>query len=237
MRFHSLLIAAACVATPQGAVADFVVPSEYTSVESPTAGNALPFINGGDTRCQQIYLESDIPNGPFTIYGVAFRPDEAGIPAAIQRADVDITLSLTIAGSTSLDTSFGSNVGFNPTLVRSGALQLSTQVVGPAGGPKAFDAVIWFDTPYPYNAGDLMLDVRIGSTESSVLYLDAIGSPGDAIGRLCSAAAFGGGAGTATGFADSGGLVTKFLLPELENGASALVALAVLALRARGAAR
>jgi hypothetical protein len=78
---RTLALALVCLLAPLAAraVDSFVVPSEYTSANAPGGGNALPFgVAGGNTRCQQIYLDSDVPDGPFTIHGVAFRPDAAG---------------------------------------------------------------------------------------------------------------------------------------------------------------
>jgi hypothetical protein len=224
-----------------GALTSFVVPSAFTDAESPDGGNSLPFISGGDTRCQQIFLDFDVPDGPFTIYGLSFRRDQGIVPATKSMASIDFYLSITQLGSTSLNPSFANNVGFNPTLVRSGPLVLSSLSQGPPGGPNAFEANVWFDTPFQYNGGDILLDVRLHSTEDVSLFFDSFAdvTNSDAIGRVCSVGPFGGGGGVGspTGAADSGGLVTRFLLaPEPGALAAMLASVAALALLRRGRA-
>jgi hypothetical protein len=230
-------IAASCASIPHAAAAidSFVVPSQWTSAESPDGGNALPFgTAGGNTRCQQIYLDSDVPAGPFTIFGVAFRPDAATEAYEKPLASVDLYVSTPVGGTSVLSTSFAANVGANPTLVRSGPLPIATQATGPAPGPKDFDVVVWFDTPFPYVAGDLLLDVRVNSSEPGNRFLESISTDPDPIGRVCSVGIFGGSVNAATGDADTGGLVTKFLLvPEPRGDVAAAIACAVILLRAR----
>ena len=67
---------------------------------------------------------------------------------------------------------FADNIGTNVTTVFSGSLPLSSQYAGPAGGPKAFDMVVNFTTPFVYNpsSGNLLLDIQDFSGEATCLY-------------------------------------------------------------------
>jgi hypothetical protein len=224
----------------------FVVPSSSELVEGDSS-NAIPFtIMGGNARYQQVYLEDDIPAGPFTIYGIAFRPDKLQPSFAFEIPIVAISLGTTIE-STNLNAEFALNVGAVQTLVvESGALPLASAASGPVDGPLAFDIEIWFDHPFAYTGGNLLLDVSVqpyGSGEPNRL-LDAVNIGTDPVSRVYSAGLIEGGSVNAmSGTADTQGLVTKFMLvPEPASPAvAALAALAAL-VRARrhgsrGAAR
>lgn len=212
----------------------FVVPSANEAVEGDS-NNAIPFsIAGGDTRYQQVYLGSDMPPGPFPIYGIAFRPNGAGSvqPSfAFEIPNVDIFLASTDQ-NTNLTPDFDINVGFGYTLVASGPLPLASAASGPGGGPLAFDIEIWFDQPFAYTGGNLLLDVFVQPyTSSGSPLFDAVNFDADPVGRMYSAAGVGGGSvGATTGAADTQGLVTKFMLVPEPTGsaAAALAALAAL---------
>jgi hypothetical protein len=213
----------------------FVVPSSSELVEGDSS-NAIPFtIMGGNVRYQQVYIEDDIPAGPFTIYGIAFRPDAPLQQSfAFELPDVEISLGTT-AASTILDTQFAANIAVQ-TLVASGALPLASAASGPVEGPLAFDIEIWFDTPFDYTGGNLLLDVSVqqyGPSGTS-RFLDAVNIGTDPVGRVYSAGLTGGSVDATSGAADTQGLVTKFMLvPEPASPAvAALAALAAL-LRAR----
>jgi hypothetical protein len=98
----------------------FVVPSSSEAVEGDS-NNAIPFSStDGNVRYQQVYLDSDIPPGPFTIYGI------------------DIFL-VTTEENTNLNPNSDVNVGLDYQLVASGPLPLASAASGPVGGPLAFD--------------------------------------------------------------------------------------------------
>jgi hypothetical protein len=212
----------------------FVVPSANEAVEG-SSNNTIPFsILGGDARFQQVYVDSDIPPGPFTIYGVAFRPDALQSSFTLEIPDVDIYLGNTDA-TTSLSSEFANNIGLVHTLVASGLLSLASASSGPVGGPPDFDIEIWFDQPFAYEGGNLLLDVFVQPYESTGNPLfDAVSSDVDPVGRAFSAGLLGGSVDATSGTADTQGLVTKFLLvPEPAGAAAAaLIALSALA-RAR----
>jgi hypothetical protein len=211
----------------------FVVPSANESVEGDS-NSAIPFFAPG--RYQQVYLADDIPAGPLTIYGIAFRPDVLESSFALEIPSVDVYLGTTTQG-TDLDPEFSVNVGGDETLVASGALPLSSAATGPPGGPLDFDIRIWFDQPFAYEGGNLLLDVFVSGVTGRVVKLfDAVNLDMDPVSRVYPSR--GGSAGSPTGIVDTQGLVTQFMLvPEPTTGSAfaAIAALAVLARRRAGA--
>jgi len=211
----------------------FVVPNSSEAVEGDS-NNTIPFASdGGDVRYQQVYLDDEIPPGPFTIYGIAFRPDALEGSFGLVIPDVDVSLGITEQG-TSLNPEFALNVGLQ-TLVASGPLALASAASGPGGGPLDFDNEIWFDQPFAYEGGNLLLDVSVQPYESSgTPSFDAVNIGMDPVGRALSAGASGGSVNATSGTTDTQGLVTKFMLAP-EPAGSALAGLATLAalLRAR----
>ena len=205
----------------------FVVPSSSEAVEGDS-NNTIPFSSaGGNVRYQQVYLDSDIPPGPFPIYGIAFRPDAVQPSFAFEIPDVDIFL-VTTEASTILDPVFATNVGLDYQLVAFGPLPLASAASGPVGGPFAFDIEIWFDQPFAYTGGNLLLEVFVQPyTSSGTPLFDAVNIDTDPVGRMFSAG-FSGSVDATTGTADTQGLVTKFMLVP-EPACSAVAALAALA--------
>ena len=206
------------------AVDSFVVPNSSEAVEGDSS-NVIPFSNsGGDTRYQQVYLDDDIPLGPFPIYGIAFRPDALQQSFDYEIPDVEIFLGTTAQG-TNLNTEFALNVGDPYTLVASGPLPLASAASGPVGGPLAFDIEIWFDQPFAYTSGNLLLDVFVQPYDSAGSpVFDAVNFGADPVGRAFSAAFTGGNVNATTGTADTQGLVTKFMLvPEPAGAALAAI--------------
>src|SRR5262249_18592996 len=90
-------------------------------------------------------------------------------------------------------------------------LSLSSSFTGPPNGPKAFDILITFATPFLYDPalGNLLLDVRNFSGGSTTVF-DAQSSPTpDPISRVFSLSSLG--VNDPTGVVNSDGLVTKFV--------------------------
>lgn len=234
MRFRVAGVWVALFLAPLAHAQDaFVVPSSSEAVEGD-ANNTIPFAStGGDVRYQQVYLGDDIPPGPFTIYGIAFRPDAMNPSFSFEIPDVDLYLGNT-EESTNLSTNFAFNVSLVHTLVASGPLPLASAASGPGGGPLAFDIEIWFDQPFAYDGGNLLLDVFVQPYVSSgSAAFDAVNINTDSVGRAFSTG-LNGGVNASSGTVDFHGLVTKFMLvPEPAGSAvAALAALAVL-MRAR----
>ena len=164
MKFRVTAVWIALLLAPLAhAVDSFVVPNSSEAVEGDS-NNTIPFSSeGGNTRYQQVYLDSDIPPGPFTIYGIAFRPNGIGPVQpnfSFQIPEIDIFLVPTDE-NTNLSTDFEFNVGIGYQLVASGPLTLTSAASGPVGGPLDFDIEIWFDQPFAYTGGNLLLDVFV----------------------------------------------------------------------------
>jgi hypothetical protein len=206
--FCVLVISTALISVPL--YGDVIVPGGLTSVEG-NSNNGFPFNLGGfgltSQRYQQVYAASEFGSVPVLITGIAFRPDAqfGGAFSAIL-SNVQIDLSTTTAAPDSLSATFSNNIGADVTTVRSGSLPLSSSFTGPAGGPKDFDIVIPFTTPFLYDPtlGNLLLDVRNFSSGTTTTF-DAEASI-DSISRLFSLD----GVGATSGLLDTSGVVTKF---------------------------
>jgi hypothetical protein len=210
--FFAILVCLA-VAVPT-AYADVIVPNALAGVEG-NSNNSFPFnitpFGLLSQRYQQIYASTEF-SGPILISGIAFRPDATfGGAFSSTLPNVQISLSTTSAAVDGLSPTFANNVGGNVSTVFSGALSLSSSFTGPPNGPKAFDILITFATPFLYDPalGNLLLDVRnfSGGTTTS---FDAQSSPTpDPISRVFSVSSSG--VNDPTGVVNSDGLVTKFV--------------------------
>ena len=186
------------------AAADAIVPASLAAVEGNT-NNIYPF-NFGSMRYQQVYAASEFGLDPIYIDAMLFRPDsEAGDAFSTVLASVQVNLSTTSLGPDTLSNEFAANVGLNDTIVRSGALPLSSADVAGPGNTRAFDVFIPFTTPFLYNpaSGNLLLDIRLSASASTPF--DANFVIGDSVSR-----AYAFGSASTTGTADTLGLVTKF---------------------------
>jgi hypothetical protein len=141
-----------------------VVPNSLGAAEG-NLSNVWPFSSGSPMRYQQVFGSSEFSafSGPENITGVAFRPDGVHAGAfSYTISNIQINLSTSSAAPDALSSSFAANVGANDTVVFSGSLSLSSAFTGPVGGPKDFDIMIPFQTPFLYDPslGNLLLDVR-----------------------------------------------------------------------------
>jgi hypothetical protein len=188
-----------------------VIPNGLTAAEG-NVNNIAPFGVGmaGVTsfRYQQAYWSSEFP-GQMKITGVRFRPDVTGGAFASTLPDVQINLSTTNRPVDGLSLTFSDNPGADDTVVFSGSLSLSSAYGGPLGGPKWFDIVINFSTPFAYEPalGNLLLDIRIyhGGTTTWTGF-DAHSVHADSVSRV-----FAQGVSSPSGSQDSLGLVTQFV--------------------------
>lgn len=190
-----------------------VVPNGLAGVEG-NLNNGFPFnlSNNGLTmqRYQQVYGAGEFSSvvGPKLITTITFRPDgDTGSAFASTITDIQINLSTTSAAVDALSTTFASNIGGDDTIVFSGALSLSSSSSG--GPPRNFDIVINLSTPFLYDPanGNLLLDVRNFSGESTTQF-DAENTSGDGTSRIFTVGS-GVSSPTADG-ADTIGLVTQF---------------------------
>ena len=214
-----------------GAATSFIVPSEWASAEAP-GNNIYPFSSTNNFRLQQVYLGSDMLAGPYQITGIVMRPDASGNTFGGTIGDVDLYLSTTSKTPSDLSTTFASNLGADVQLVYTGALTLDTAFSGPVAGPKNFDLLIQFQTPFSFDpaAGNLLLEMRKFSPDVAAGIIDFVFATDDSVGRVLSHSGSGGSANSATGSVDEGGMVTRFLVvPEPDGAALALAALGALA--------
>ncbi|HJP82824.1 MAG TPA: PEP-CTERM sorting domain-containing protein [Fimbriimonadaceae bacterium] len=165
-----------------------VVPGALANVEGNTNNN-WPFnysffpLNG--QRYQQIYSSTEFTSGPMLITGMSFRPDATFGNPFSSTINFSISLSTTSAAVDGLSFTFADNIGADATVVRAGAINVSSADTGPAGGPKDFDIFISFSTAFMYDpsAGNLLLDV-FGLGPNSSTPMDAENTLGDSISRV-----------------------------------------------------
>jgi hypothetical protein len=225
MRYwNRALLLFACAAVAQASI---VVPNSLANTEGG-GNNNFPFDSTTSQRYQQVYAANQFSSGGW-ITQIAFRPDGiVGKVFSVTIANIQIDLSTTGDAPDGLSTTFANNVGSDDTTVFSGALSLSSSDTGPAGGPKAFDIIINLTTPFLYNpgSGNLLLDVRniipatpsggAGGFDSQLTLIDPVMS------RVYSDDV-----NSATGTADTEGLVTAFTLVP-EPGTVGLLAVGIL---------
>jgi hypothetical protein len=191
--------------------AAIVVPNSLAAVEG-NSNNGYPFnlddFGHSSMRYQQAFAASEFAalGGPTLITGMAFRPDNDGNAFSTALPDIQINLSTTTTAPSALSTTFAANVGSNDTVVYArGPLTLSSANTG--AGPRDFDIVITFTTPFLYDPsqGNLLLEVRNFGGGLTTQF-DAHNA-NDAIARVFAE----NDATAASGIADSVGLVAQFL--------------------------
>ena len=143
-----------------------VVPAGLLNVEGTGASSDLNEFG----REQDVYGASYFPTQTIIITGIRFRPaDDSIVGNAFTNtiSHIQFSLSSTPAAPDQLSSTFAANTGTNVTTVFNGALPLSSQFVGPAQGPKAFDMTVNFTTPFVYDptSGNLLVDIQDFSDE------------------------------------------------------------------------
>ncbi len=136
-----------------------VVPAANLDAEGGGGSSVL----NDNIRLQEIYNAALMPDGPVTITEMRFRPSAhygAAFTATI--SNINIRLSTTTVMPVAISSTFAANVGTNETVVFDGELTLASAFTGPASGPKDFDIVIPFATPFSYDPsqGNLLVDIR-----------------------------------------------------------------------------
>lgn len=151
----------------QSALAEFllVVPPELESIEGDTY--AVPPLDLPiGARRQDVYpasFFSELPAGQTTIVSMAWRPDHTVTSEFSFSLEWEIWLSTSSAAPGSMSTTFAANRGADETLVYSGPITLQTAAAGPAEGPRPFDYVIPFQTPFAYDPsqGNLLIELSL----------------------------------------------------------------------------
>ena len=161
---------------PSGTPLLIPIPATGVSSEGTTLGNYTE-----DLVSQELYRAIDL--APLAvgdrIDGFAFRLDGGimlpygdGQSESFSRYDVRIGPAQANLGGT-----FANNFAGPPTLVRSGALAIPASALTPAPpGPAPFGAPFLFSTPFTYQGGDLLIEVR-STTPSAYLRIDTMVSP------------------------------------------------------------
>jgi hypothetical protein len=149
-----------------------VVPNALADAEG---NSAAPNFSGG-FRAHILYPQSEFESLPDThrlITGFAFRPDAAVTVSRSVTFDIELRLSTTLKTPDDLETTYQNNVGPDETVVLTDVLQMSTEAAGPPEGPRPFDYVIEFTTPFFYDPadGNLLVDI-ISPTGYSPATLD-----------------------------------------------------------------
>ncbi|MGA2869753.1 MAG: immunoglobulin domain-containing protein, partial [Verrucomicrobiota bacterium] len=184
----------------------FVVPTNLANVEGPGSSGALSAQN----REQDVYGASYFPTQTIVITGIRFRPDanqSGGRAFTNTISNIQFSLSSTPTAPYQLSSTFADNIGTNVTTVFNGSLPLSSEYAGPAAGPKAFDMVVNFTTPFVYNpsSGNLLLDIQDFSGEATS-YNDGGNSSSEMASRLN-----GVGGNATSGVADNGCSVLEII--------------------------
>lgn len=191
-----------------------VFPDTSATVVVPTAnqnaeGGAGSSVLNDNIRLQEVYHASQLPAGPITITGLRFRPSAlSGGSFTATISNINIRLSTTQVTPQAISATFADNVGSNETVVFDGELALASAFTGAPGGPKDFDILVPFSTPFTYipSHGNLLVDVR-NFTGSSVTYVDAGAAANGTAGRVF---AIGVEATVATGM-DAGADIVQFI--------------------------
>ena len=187
-------------------------PNNLVDVEGDS-NNRFPLFVPSQ-RYQQVFNASEFSalSGSTEITQILFRPDNFfATPFDFTIPDIQINLSTTGNSADGLSTTFADNIGADDTVVVSrGSLALSSSNTGPDGGPKDFDIVINLANSFFYDpsAGNLLLDVRTFSSSDINFFVDSAFIEGDSVSRVFSAE--GSDVNSATGDADTLGLVTQF---------------------------
>ena len=191
------------------AVAQTVVTPNAAATREGNSNNGFPF-SAGSNRYQQIYAASEFSQvtAPVKVTQIAFRPDAGSSAFTTNFANVQFDLSTSQSLPTALNGSFAANVGPDDTIVRSGALTLSSSATGPASGPKGFDIIVTLTTPFLYNPanGNLLLDIRKFSAENTGQQFDT--EDGSGVSSRNTSTNVNGDFGTVPGFSQA--LVTQF---------------------------
>jgi hypothetical protein len=209
------LLAIACLT--DSAAASTVIASP--SLQG-TEGISFPFstANGNSARFQQVYDASgfaQVSQGCI-IRALGFNI-RSGWGGGSVLPDIQFDLCTTPRGENGLSTTFSENVGGDDTVVYNrGPLTIWAGMPGAPG----FNVVLPLTTPFTYRpgSGNLLLDIRYYSGGDGGQVpgpFDASDQAGDGVARI---GAFG--IGSTTGFADSAGLNTGFVVDAIPEPSS-----------------
>lgn len=167
MRIYALVII--CATTLLLAAFDRAMASSLTIVSpaglAETEGNGRLVLPAFDIlREHNLYPAADFASLPAShrwLSGFALRTDEStGFAYTATSAHLEIRLSTTPIDS--LSATFADNVGPDQALVYSGPFTAIETASAPPGGPRPFQQLLAFDTPFFYDwaAGNLLVEFR-----------------------------------------------------------------------------
>lgn len=147
--------------------ADFVVPPSFSNVEAPSF-TRVPFGRRGAVRIQQVFWPSYFPSGKLTLKGISMRGDSATATPAKTGVDMEIFLGSGAPDSNSLSNEFSKNrpADFISVFKRK-TINLPALTSGP--GPRPFNMIFAFDTPFAYNRkkGYLLVEIVVYNQKGS----------------------------------------------------------------------
>jgi hypothetical protein len=155
-------------------------------------------------------------------------------PAAdVNYADFDIYLGPSVDPS-ARSLTFALNYAGPQTQVRNGPLNVPAGSFDSGSSPNAFGLPFTFDTPYLYNGGDLLVELRHTGHGATSASNDAILTANPAYGTLVSAAWST--SSTATSGSQGNAIITQFgLVPEPASMLVGVVGIGLLSIRRRRA--
>ena len=157
---------------------NIVVPGAQANAEGNDFSR-FGFATSANARYQQVFGASEFGNSPVLLTSIAIRPNvtnPAGLffsvpgSAFTSTIEAQFDLSTTSASPNGLSATFADNLGASvSTVIPRGMITYSSANTGPTDGPKDFDTVFTFATPYLYDPsqGNLLLDFRKFSSENT----------------------------------------------------------------------
>ena len=202
--FASLSLILLCLGLAQTSYADtIVVPNANTNTEGNDGLGSNTLL-----RLQQVFASSQFvaAGGPIIITQIAVRIDGFGSGFTYTNPNLQINLSTTGMAPDGLSAAFASNVGADDTVVRNGSITTSSANTGPPGGPKDFDVVMTFTTPFLYDPalGNLLIDLRSTGWLFGPAFFDTQETVGDSVSTLD------GNLNSPTGSGFTRGFITQF---------------------------
>jgi hypothetical protein len=170
-----------------------VTPNQFAATEGPGAINLLP---GDPFGMKQLWIidssQFSALSGATQISELAMRPNGdssfTGIPfPPTVIHNLEITIGTTTLPPANIDTDKNfADYLTNSIVAFNGNAAVSSSFSGPAGGPKAFDILFPFTTPFSYNpaTGNLVVQFAVGGGDGIPSFVDGFHSPDTTFGRL-----------------------------------------------------
>ena len=177
----AMLLAASLSVSSVAGAAIIAVPGSLAATEGLSA-NTFPY-SVAPSRYQQVYAASEFGGVSGLVEEISYRIDAGGSDFS-SVFDVEIRLSHTLAGPTTLSNIFSDNLGPDVTTVLDDSSYLLSGTTAP-GSPNPFDVTFDIDDVFLYDGvSNLLVDVTVFSGMAGVKF-DAIGGPfASSMGRV-----------------------------------------------------